>query len=80
MSAKLPFFTFGEALPKTVILNSAKDLPRVAHLVETLRQAQADTLGALLGQSPSADPMRMLQYWSIQVVRVGFNAPRIYSR
>ena len=39
--------------PKTVILspsarlriNSAKDLPRVAYLGETLRQAQGDTLG-----------------------------------
>ena len=37
--------------PKTVILRAAKDLPGVAHLGETLRQAQGDTLGALLRQS-----------------------------
>ncbi|MCI0787756.1 MAG: hypothetical protein J4O09_15730, partial [Chloroflexi bacterium] len=40
--------------PKLVILilpQKEKDLPRVAHLGETLRQAQGDTLRTLLRQS-----------------------------
>ena len=40
---------------QSVILRAAKDLPCVAHLGETLRQAQGDTLGALLRQSPLND-------------------------
>ena len=46
--------------PKTVILSAAKDLPLVAYLGETLRQAQGDTLGptfeAKLNQGERGSP------------------------
>ena len=42
--------------PSAVLrINSAKDLPSVAHLGETVRQAQGDTLGELLRQSPARE-------------------------
>ena len=51
--------------PNTVILSAAKDLPRAAHLGETLRQSQGDTRGAFEAKPANLKEVLMIDFNSL---------------